>query len=81
MAATSEVTLLTGRDAHHIGINGEVKTIADVLASVGITGDVTVRVNSELVTDHSRELRGGETITAFRTETVARAGVKGAHKS
>lgn len=81
MVATAEVTVITGKTAVHIPLNGDVRTVADVLREANIKEDATVRVNTKLVTDYSHQLEGGETVTAFLTKTVAQAGVKGARKS
>lgn len=81
MVATAEVTVISGKTALHVPINGDVRTIQDVLNVANIKDDATVRVNTKLATDYGVALSGGETITVFMTKTVSEAGVKGAGKS
>lgn len=80
-AITGEVKVVTLRNAHHVPLNGEVKTYADVLKSIGeVPEDCLVRCDLELITDLNQNATPGTTITAYRSTKVATAGVKGGHK-
>jgi hypothetical protein len=78
---TGEVKVVTARNAHHVPLNGEVKTYEDVLRAIGEEpSQCIVRCDLELITDLGKAVGPGTTITAYRSQKVATAGVKGGSK-
>lgn len=82
MVTTGEVKVITARSFANIVISDGINTVADAVKEAGLNpSDCTVRVDSELVTNPAeRPISAGMTITAFKTATVASAGVKGGSK-
>jgi sulfur carrier protein ThiS len=76
-----EVKVLTARSFAKVDVDGVSNTVRDVLKEIGQDPSTcTVRIDGSIVSDFEQILKGGETISAFNTKTIASAGVKGQYE-
>jgi hypothetical protein len=76
-----EVNVLTARSFSKVAVDGVSNTVANAVTEAGHDiGTNVIRVDGRICEDTDRILKGGETISVFKTKTVATAGVKGASR-